>query len=609
MPYGGILSGLVQGYGQAVIGNEKRQYEEKQKQKERDLAFYQSMIDPSNPEQSAWAWQKYDEVAHGTGGKASSKPSLLGGIGKLIFGHGQQQQPGQQPQQGAPGGQQATAAPQAPAQPINPQAYTPSPAGPVSTTPVVRPQLTPPLPPRQQAQAGQQAGLPDFAAWQASADARKQQQADASKRSTLGIEDEFNQKKEQREQAAKIELAKISQQLNTDAQKQAVQTKLGMFKQAMGRDATPEEALQITRSSIGLPPTEQQSFGTQKVQIKTPDGKTITGFRDSKTGNYFDSSSKPIDMSKGYEVVEKQTTTNSAEVKDLRRLEELKRKPNLTPEENDEKTALEYRKKQLDDASRRADTKLTISLQSATAPPGSREWANQIAQKIVDHEMAPGQIGEIAKGFGKRTQEVSQMISEGVNRLDPHFNYQEADANFKLSNSVGFQQTVRYMDSVKNSIPLVIQRAQELGNSNIRFVNGLANMGKAQLNDPKLAKFQTDALLVADEIAKILQGGGTGSGTSDAKLKQAAEIIRDSDSPKAIAAKLGEVQQLIRYRYDSLTKSTYIGSDSSQNNGGGFSPLPQKPGGNTSTPARPRAVSADGKSTVEWDGKAWVPVQ
>ena len=30
MGYGGILSGLVQGYGQAVIGNEKRQYEEKQ---------------------------------------------------------------------------------------------------------------------------------------------------------------------------------------------------------------------------------------------------------------------------------------------------------------------------------------------------------------------------------------------------------------------------------------------------------------------------------------------------------------------------------------------------------------------------------------------------
>jgi hypothetical protein len=28
--YGGILSGLVQGYGSAVIGKEKRDYEEKQ---------------------------------------------------------------------------------------------------------------------------------------------------------------------------------------------------------------------------------------------------------------------------------------------------------------------------------------------------------------------------------------------------------------------------------------------------------------------------------------------------------------------------------------------------------------------------------------------------
>jgi hypothetical protein len=104
----------------------------------------------------------------------------------------------------------------------------------------------------------------------------------------------------------------------------------------------------------------------------------------------------------------------------------------------------------------------------------------------------------------------------------------------------------------------VIKRAQELGNSKVRLVNGLANMGRDQLNDPALAKFQTDALLVADEIAKILQGGGTGSGTSDAKLQQAAQIIRTSDSPQNIAAKMAEVQQLISLRRKSLTHGTYM---------------------------------------------------
>ncbi len=60
--------------------------------------------------------------------------------------------------------------------------------------------------------------------------------------------------------------------------------------------------------------------------------------------------------------------------------------------------------------------------------------------------------------------------------------------------------------------------------------------GENQFNNIDLKKFQTDKVLVGDEIAKILQGGGTGSGTSDAKLKQAADLVKESDSPAAIRA-------------------------------------------------------------------------
>ena len=470
-----------------------------------------------------------------------------------------------------------------------------SPGLPVSTTPVVRPQLTP-LPQKpgavdpnisaagQAGGPGQQRQLPpnlgevmgqDSARARAAKlqdDLQKQQAKLQEAKEMIPIEAERAKAIQAATQAGDIAKAAALKRVDALIKSEEFESKVKQMEQFRRSPYTAAQKAAIADAEVGI--GASQDNATEKVDVVGPDGKQQVGFRDPKSKKIFDDAGKEIDMSKGFKVAEK--STNSAEVKDLRRLEELKRKPNLTPEEKDEKTALEYRAKQLNDASRRADAKLTISLQSVTTPPGSREWANEIAQKIVDHEMAPGQIGEIAKGFGKRTQEVSQMISEGVNRIDPHFNYQEADANFKLSNSPAFQQTVRYMDSVQNSIPLVVQRAQELGNSNVRFVNGLANMGKAQLNDPKLAKFQTDALLVADEIAKILQGGGTGSGTSDAKLKQAAQIIRDSDSPKAIAAKLGEVQQLIGYRKDSLTKGTYIGSNSSQEQRGGFSPLPQK---------------------------------
>jgi hypothetical protein len=67
-----------------------------------------------------------------------------------------------------------------------------------------------------------------------------------------------------------------------------------------------------------------------------------------------------------------------------------------------------------------------------------------------------------------------------------------------------------------------------------------------------------DALLVGDEIAKILQGGGTGSGVSDAKLKQASDLISTSDSVPAVAAAIKEVQFLIGNRRQSLTRGTYM---------------------------------------------------
>jgi len=188
----------------------------------------------------------------------------------------------------------------------------------------------------------------------------------------------------------------------------------------------------------------------------------------------------------------------------------------------------------------------------------TQDQAQQVAQDLVAHRIAPEQLSSMFGGFGAAGQNFKRMVYGAAKKLDPEFDFERSAAEYGLVKSPQFQNTVRYMDSVNESIPLVIQRANELANGNVRFVNGLANMGKDQLNDQKLKKFQTDALLVADEIAKILQGGGTGNGTSDAKLSQAAQIIKSTDSPGAIAAGLSDVQQLLGFRRKALTRGTYM---------------------------------------------------
>ncbi len=186
------------------------------------------------------------------------------------------------------------------------------------------------------------------------------------------------------------------------------------------------------------------------------------------------------------------------------------------------------------------------------------EQAQQVADDLVKHRIAPEQMSQMFGGFGPAGQNFKRMVYSEAKKLDPEFDFERAAAEYGLVKSPSFQTTVRYMDSVQNSIPQVIAAANTLANGQVRSINSLLNAGKGQFNNVDLKKFQTDRLFVADEIAKILAGGGTGSTTSDSKLTQASAVLKDNDSPQAIAAALGEVKGLIGTRRQALTKGTYL---------------------------------------------------
>ncbi len=215
------------------------------------------------------------------------------------------------------------------------------------------------------------------------------------------------------------------------------------------------------------------------------------------------------------------------------------------------------------------------------------DQAKQVAGDIVAHRIAPEQLSQLFGGFGTQGQAFKRMVMVEAHKIDPNFDYEQAAAEYQLTKSPAFQNTIRYMDSVTESIPLLLDRATKLANGNIRSINSLVNAGKNQFNDVDLKKFTTDRLLVADEIAKILQGGGTGSGTSDTKLKQAGEILSATDSPAAVKGALEDVKQLIGYRRTALTRGTYF--EGSKPSGNAAAPQTLVgPGGKTLT------IGADG---------------
>lgn len=101
--YGGLLSGLVQGYGSAIAEKEQRAYDEKKQKRADEMKMYQTVIDSPDADSAskAAAWQKLEATIHGSegkGGKAGKVPGLLSKIGGLLTGH-----TGSQPQQGGYG--------------------------------------------------------------------------------------------------------------------------------------------------------------------------------------------------------------------------------------------------------------------------------------------------------------------------------------------------------------------------------------------------------------------------------------------------------------------------------------------------------------------------
>lgn len=200
----------------------------------------------------------------------------------------------------------------------------------------------------------------------------------------------------------------------------------------------------------------------------------------------------------------------------------------------------------------------TLLAQAQLNQQPTKEQAASVADDLVNHRIAPEQLASLFSTRGKEGLAFKLAVAAEAKKLEPSFNFEEASASYNLVKSPGFQNTVRYMDSVLESMPRLLENAKRLGNGDWRSWNQLANAAKGQFNDTDLKRLKTDAVLVGDEVAKILSGGGTGSTTSDAKLKQGMDSISQSDSVPAMAAALDEIQTLIGYRRKAQTRGTYM---------------------------------------------------
>jgi len=200
------------------------------------------------------------------------------------------------------------------------------------------------------------------------------------------------------------------------------------------------------------------------------------------------------------------------------------------------------------------------------APLNDQQMSNidEAAKAVVERRMSPSQAASLYGG-GVQGAAIKGAIATRVAQLDPSFDWQNAEANYQFGKAPGTQSTIKFLDNVKGTIPMVRAMVKKMEMSDYKFINKMDLAIRGQTGDTDAAAFDFMTTLLADELGKILQGGGTGNSTSDAKLKQAKDLMATEMSPSQWQGVLDTAEHMLSVRRDTLTKGTHMDPNRNEN--------------------------------------------
>ncbi len=186
------------------------------------------------------------------------------------------------------------------------------------------------------------------------------------------------------------------------------------------------------------------------------------------------------------------------------------------------------------------------------------------ARAVTEGRMSPAQAAQAFGGFGGNASAFKREMNLRVLQMKPDFNFQEAESSYKFGSSAATQGTVRYIDNIRNTIPAMQKLVDKMDLGGIRLVNRASLAAQKQFGEGDVAAYELMQTLVSDELAKILQGGGTGSQTSDAKIQQALGLMQHDMSPAQWRAVLSTANEMLDIRSKALKSGTFMDKSGSQ---------------------------------------------
>lgn len=188
-------------------------------------------------------------------------------------------------------------------------------------------------------------------------------------------------------------------------------------------------------------------------------------------------------------------------------------------------------------AANEANAKAEEARANAAAVGG--DMAKNMGERLVEAYEDPGQLSKRAKtydAFVKAADDYSMA------KYGKHWDQGQAAIDFAYAKSSQTQNTLNYLNSLtgrdgkSGNLGELITLSNNIGRTKFPALNNAEAWAKLQAGDPAIAQYKAAVTEVSDQVAKILQGGGSGNGTSDAKLKQAQDLFNTGFNKNQILA-------------------------------------------------------------------------
>lgn len=212
-----------------------------------------------------------------------------------------------------------------------------------------------------------------------------------------------------------------------------------------------------------------------------------------------------------------------------------------------------------------------------TLAPVGGDNVQSLAQELITGNLAPSDLSKRSTGVGSYSDIITAANKLSLDQTGKPFDIAKANTDYKFANNPQTQNTLNYLGSLVGSVDgsspgnldqLVSLSSQVsepkgllgLGQTSFPALNNATQWAKLATGDPLIAAYYSTLLEVSDQVAKVLQGGGSG-GTSDAKLAQAQSLFQKGFTKDQVAAVAGTLKGLLANRATSMIKDNpYLSS-------------------------------------------------